>query len=71
MFKDVHAKPQIHQQLQQDKILQAVFDEVLYADDTIIFSHSADALQLPLKEIETEGSKYGMKLNKKSVKQYV
>ena len=71
IFKDVHAQPQVHQQLQQDKILQAVFDEVLYADDTIIFSHTANALQLLLKEIETESSKYGMKLNKKSVKQCV
>jgi hypothetical protein len=38
---------------------------VLYADDTIIFSESAEALEELLAEIEREGEKYGMKLNKK------
>ena len=48
----------------------ADFNHVLYADDTIIFSHSAKALEKLLGEIEKEGGKYGMKLNKRSAKRY-
>ena len=38
IFKDVHAKPELREMFRRDKILQTVFDEVLYADDTIIFA---------------------------------
>ena len=40
------------------------FDEVLYADDTICVSTNTAAMNRLLAAIETEGNKYGMKLNK-------
>jgi hypothetical protein len=40
------------------------FDEVLYADDTICIATEPEVMNRMLKEIEEEGEKYGMKLNK-------
>ena len=55
IFHDVHARENVRETLQHNRILGAVFDEVLYADDTIIFSESAEALEELLAEIEREG----------------
>ena len=41
----------------------AIFDEILYADDTIIYSRSAPTLTKLLRKIQDEGAKYGLKLN--------
>ena len=64
MFRDVHNNPDLQEQLRKHQVLDVCFDEVMYADDTIIFSHDSKTLELLLAEIEREGSKYGMKLNK-------
>ena len=40
------------------------FDEVLFADDTICVSTDTKAMNRLLKEIEEQGDKYGLKLNK-------
>ena len=64
VFHDVHDQPGLREELRHNKVLGAVFDEVLYADDTIIFSESAQALEKLLQAIEKEGERYGMKLNK-------
>ena len=40
-----------------------IFDEVLYADDTIIHSPTPENVTKLLHKIETEGAKYGLKLN--------
>ena len=64
MFKDVHNNTSLQEQLRKHEVLNAVLDDVMYADDTIIFSHDPKTLELLLAEIECEGSKYGMKLNK-------
>ena len=39
-------------------------DEVLYADDTICMSEDEGAMNRILKAIETEGTYYGLRLNK-------
>ena len=65
IFNDVHSKVNIREQLGHNRVLGALFDEVLYADDTIIFSEDAKALESLLCEVEKEGERYGMKLNKK------
>ena len=49
----------------EDRILGAVSDEVLYADDTIIHSTDAKKVETLLHRIEQEGANYGLKLNKK------
>ena len=57
-------KPGLREKLKHDSVLGSVFNEVLYADDTIIFSENATCLEELLKCIEQEGDKYGMKLNR-------
>ena len=49
--------------LEKDKILGTIFNEILYAVDTIIYSKSAKTLTKLLEAIHTEGEKYGLKLN--------
>jgi hypothetical protein len=46
-------------------VFKANFREVIYADDTIVFSESRNALQQYVQDIENEGRKYGMQLNRK------
>ena len=65
IFRDVHAKDNVRDKLKHNRVLGALFDEILYADDTIIFSEDAAALEELLHAIEEEGGKYGMKSNKK------
>ena len=62
LFKDVH---RIHKPHTVDtRVTGTSFDEVLYADDTILISESERAVEKALAAIEKEGGKYGMKLNK-------
>ena len=65
LFHDIHNDPILQEELKEDRILGAILDEVLYADDTIIHSTSPEQLQQLLNEIEQEGLKYGLKLNHK------
>lgn len=46
------------------RICGANFDEIVYADDTICVSTDTKAMNKFLKDIEEEGEKYGLKLNK-------
>ena len=62
MFHDVH-KLDIRQ-VNLKRIPGADFDEVLYADDTICMSTDAKVINRTLANIEREGAKYGMKLNR-------
>jgi hypothetical protein len=41
----------------------ATFDEVLFADDTILISQDTRTMNKFLSLVESEGSKYGLKLN--------
>ena len=62
MFHDVHDKTD--HELKKHRVPGAEFDEVTYADDTICISKDTAAMNLFLKNIEEEGRRYRMKLNK-------
>ena len=64
MFHDIHNNAEHQAEMADDRILGAVFDEVLYADDTIIHSTDAKKVKKLLHKIEQEGANYGLKLNK-------
>ena len=44
MFHDIHADGKHQEDMEEDRILGAVLDEVLYADDTIIHSQNLETL---------------------------
>ena len=62
MFHDVHEADTI--QVALKRIPGADFDEVLYADDTIIMSTDTKVINKTLAKIESEGAKVGLKLNR-------
>ena len=62
LFEDIH-KNDPHS-LSNHRINGISFDEVLYADDTILTSTDAGSLSKLLTSIEQEGNKYGLRLNK-------
>jgi hypothetical protein len=62
MFHDVHKLDS--RQVLLKRIPGAEFDEVLYADDTICMSTDTKIINRTLANIEREGAKYGMKLNR-------
>eukprot|EP00973_Karenia_brevis_P005566 759451-Karenia_brevis.AAC.1 len=61
MFHDIHNKMDKH--MKQHRVTNTNFDEVLFADDTICISESAQALSKFLQTIQKEGKKYGLTLN--------
>ena len=62
IFHDIHDKDR--QDMAAHRVIGTNFDEVLFADDTICISESAEALTRLLHSIEEEGEKYGLTLNK-------
>jgi len=62
MFHDVHRNTD--NKLRTQRVPGAEFDEVTYADDTICIATCTDAMNEFVKNIEKEGLRYGMKLNK-------
>lgn len=66
IFDDIKNKPELKQKLLKNRAAGAKFDEVLYADDTIITSENHKAIETYLHEIEKESEKYGLKLNRKN-----
>ena len=65
MLHDIHEDKLLNRNLQEDRILGSLLDGILYADDTIIHSTAPEKVLLLLNKIETEGAKYGLKLNHK------
>ena len=63
MFID--AKQDIKHTLIQQRVPGADFDEVMYADDTILVSESTKAMNLFIRQNEIKGREYGLNLNKK------
>ena len=63
IFHDVHDDDELNKLLEKDKVIGAIFHEILYADDTIIYSRSHKTLSKLLAKIQTEGERYGLKLN--------
>jgi hypothetical protein len=62
IFHDIHEHLGVR--MQRHRVKGANYDEVLYADDTIIISKDTRSINLMLRLIEQERRKYGMKLNK-------
>ena len=62
MFHDIHCN--IGGDMIEDRIPGVNFEEVLYADDTICISSSTRKMNKLIAEIEREGLKFGLKLNK-------
>ena len=63
LFHDVHSDEKLNKFLEKDKIIGASFHEIRDADDTIIYSRSSSTLSKLLAKIQTEGERYGLKLN--------
>ena len=61
----INADYELSENLYDNRPPNNVFDEVLYADDTIIFSTCTDTLQKYLHKIEDTAIKYELHLNKK------
>ena len=55
---------QLNQELERQRVPGAEFDEVTYADDTICIATQTETMNKFIQIIETEGRRYGMKLNK-------
>ena len=62
MFQDIHSR--IDTTLTKHRSTGADSDEVTYADDTICMSTYTKTLNTFIKEIEKDGFRYGLKLNK-------
>ena len=62
IFEDIHYE--IDRYMAAQRVPGTSFDEVVYADDTICIGTDTRKLNIFLKEIEQEGQKYGLKLNK-------
>ena len=63
-IRDKDNYPELARILKRDRVPGAAFDELLYADDTIILSTSQATMQQFLKAIEIVGAKLGLRLNK-------
>ena len=64
IFHDIHEKDRVKEALKESDILGVEFNEDLYADDTILMTKTTEEMETLIKQIEREGGKYGMKLNK-------
>jgi hypothetical protein len=62
IFHDIHKDDKT--KTKKHRVGEANLEEILYADDTICISEDAKALTRLLREIEKEGNKYGLRLNK-------
>ena len=58
MFEDIHKDD--HLRIIGHRVTGATFDEVLYADDTILISEDRWAMQRLLRGVEKEGAKYAV-----------
>ena len=63
MFHDIHLDENLNEKLEEDKILGTILHEILYADDTIIYSRNKETVEKLFRKIEEEGKRYGLKLN--------
>ena len=62
---DVKTNIELSTNLIQNRIPSAEFDEILYADDTILISTNSATINNYIKEIQLEGLKICLKLNYK------
>ena len=59
----IHDTKNLLPQLSSNRVPNTTFDEVLFADDTILFSTSEDALQAYTTWLELIAARYGLKFN--------
>ena len=69
LFADIYKK--IGATLIKHRVPGTDYNEVLYADDTICVTTDTKTMNTYLEEIETEGAKYGLKLNRSKCKQCI
>ena len=62
MFYDIKADDHLH--IRQHRPINANFDEIMYADDTILICTDTRAINRFLAEVEDAALTYGLKLNK-------
>ena len=60
----IYTKMTKHTHTESQRIKGTYFDEVVYADDPICIAQTAAAMNRLLAAIESEGRKYGMRINK-------
>ena len=60
-LEDIHRNDRTR--TKKHRVGSADFEEIMYADDTICITENAEAMARLLRAIETESSKYGLKLN--------
>ena len=66
LFKDIDAETEEEGSMDEQRtsrVPNTNFDDVLYADDTICLSTSADSVEARLRKIVTHGLRYGLRLN--------
>ena len=64
LFHDIHENDP--QKLKENRVHGTNFDEIVYADDTMLIGTRARELNILLKDFEHECAKYNLKLNYKS-----
>ena len=68
IFSDVYKDDELVAELKKNRPPEMSFDEVLYADDTIIFSTDAFTIEKLLHKNEECAEPYGLKLNHKKMR---
>jgi hypothetical protein len=63
MFHDIHKRTD--RRTVAHRVPGTDYDEVMYADDTICIATDTRTMNKMIDEVEKEGGKYGMKLNRK------
>ena len=55
MFHDIHKDEELEEELAENQVIGAMIHELLYADDTIIYSRNPETLTKLLQKIQKEG----------------
>ena len=64
LFWDVKNNERLTRNLEENRIPGTNFDEILYADDTLIISQDTRTLNLFIETLQKEGENIGLQLNK-------
>ena len=70
IFSDIkHDNQNLTNTVKENRTKGTEFDEILYADDTILASEDKAAVQKYVRAIEKKSGKYGLKLNRSKCEQ--
>ena len=64
LFWDVKNNERLARNLEENRIPGTNFDEILYADDTLVISQDTRTLNYFIETLQLEGEKIGLQLNK-------